>query len=100
MKDESRNRIYVLFTGLVMFLVLAAGAVKFVPQYNRYQKLKEQDAERDAKIRSTERKIAERKDMERRFNSDAECVKSVARENHLYHPHEVVFLFGGSDQNR
>ncbi len=100
MKDESRDRLYTLFTGVIMLLVCVCGIVKFAPQYKRQTMLKEQDAERDARIRETERLTAEKRDLERRFNTDPECVQSVARENRLYHPREVVFLFNDQDWKR
>lgn len=93
MKVEVKDRIYTVFTIIIVMLVIAAALVKAGPLYRKYVMLKEQDAERDAKIHAVELKTAELNESINTFGTSDESVESAARAEHRYPPNETVFIF-------
>lgn len=93
MKLEVKDRVYTVFTILVVMLVIAAALVKAGPLYRKYVMLKEQDADRDAKIHEIELKTAELNEAINTFGTSDESVESAARAEYRYPPNETVFIF-------
>ena len=93
MKVEIKDRIYTVFTILIVMLVIAAALVKAGPLYKKYVMLKEQDADRDARIHAIEVKTAELNESINTFGTSDESVESAARAEYRYPPNETIFIF-------
>lgn len=93
MKVEVKDRIYTIFTILVVMVVIAYALVKAGPLYRKYVMLKEQDADRDARIHEVELRTAELNEAINAFGTSDESVESAARAEHRYPPNETVFIF-------
>ena len=99
MKDEVIARVCRWFTVVILLLIVVGGIYWVWPKFMRGQGLRAQEADLDAKIMDVDSRIAETTELERRFETDQECVESIARENGLCKPGEVKFVIedDGSD---
>ena len=95
MKPETKDRIYTLFTVVIVVLLLVGGLVKAAPLYRKYLMLKDKEAERDARIREVEQRTAELNNLIINFGTTDESVESAARAELRYPPDETIFVFHG-----
>lgn len=100
MKPETKDRIYTLFTIVIVVLLLVGGLVKAGPLYRKYAMLRSQDAERDARIREVEQRTAELNNLIINFGTTDESVESAARAEGRYPPDETIFIFHGAEKKK
>ena len=100
MKHETKDRIYTLFTVVIVVLLLVGGLVKAAPLYRKYLMLKDKEAERDARIREVEQRTAELNNLIINFGTTDESVESAARAELRYPPDETIFVFHGVEKKK
>lgn len=93
MKENTKDKIYTVFTIVVILIVLAVGIFNWLPVLRQYFGLKEKDAALTARIEAVNRENAEYNERIRRFKTQPEQVESVARQDNRVYPGEVVYLF-------
>ncbi len=93
MNGISKDKIMQFSTGIVMGLTLVCGICVAVPDYNRGQLLKRQDAELRAEIEAKKREISKLIEYQNRFKTDRDFVETIARRNRRVFPGELVFIF-------
>lgn len=82
---------YVVYTAL--FVIIGGGLFMMYPSFRLRQDLKRRDAEMQERIEFKKREINALIDCQRRFHSDKDFVKAIARQNHRVLPGELVFIF-------
>ena len=93
MNDNLKDGVIKYLTLGIILVILVGGGVLMYPNYQRGEKLKRDNAELREKIAAKQREIAELANNQRRFQSDADFVETIARQNHRVLPGELVFVF-------
>jgi len=95
MKEGIRDRIFRVFTVIIVLVIFAGGLFSAWPAYVRGRSLKIQDAELARRIDEKKREIAKLIENQQRFRTDRDFVETIARENRRVFPGELVFIFEG-----
>ena len=93
MNEGFQNRLFRVFTIVLVLLVLVGGMVLAWPKFSLSRELKRKDAELARKIEEKKLEIAELQSNQRRFRTDSEFVEAIARKQHRVFPGELVFIF-------
>jgi cell division protein FtsB len=93
MKENTKDKIYTVFTVVVILLILAVGIFNWLPSLRRLSSLKEKDAAVEAERAEVKKRIQETDEKAKRFDRDPEQVEAVARQDHRIRQDEIVFDF-------
>lgn len=93
MKENTKDKIYTVFTVVVILLILAVGIFNWLPSLRRHSSLKEKKAALEAESIEIKRRTQETDEKAKRFDSDPEQVEAVARQDHRIRQGEIVFDF-------
>ena len=91
-EDVKERAIWLLTYGLLA-IIIVGGGLFMVPNFRDSEELKRTNAELQSRIDRTKREIAQLRENQRRFRTDADFVEMIARQNHRVFPGELVFLF-------
>lgn len=93
MEEMLRDRVFRIFTTIILLVIIIGGLMMMYPNYCRAKALKAQNAELQERIESKKRDIAELNENQRRFRTDTDFVELIARQNRRVFPGELVFTF-------
>ncbi len=93
MKENTKDKIYTIFTVVVILLVLIIGVFNWLPVLRRHSNLKDKEADLTAKIEEVKSENDKVSEARNRFKSSSEQVEAVARQDHRVYPGEVVYKF-------
>lgn len=92
MKSGLKDKVVSVITYTVLLVIVVGGILVMYPDYRRSESIKRQKAELQERIESTKREIATLVDCQRRFQTDADFIELIARQNHRVFPSELVFI--------
>lgn len=93
MSESLKDKAIKYLTYLALVLIVVVGIAMMYPDYRRSESLKRQNAELQEQIDRRKKEIARLKEDQRRFQTDADFVEKIARQNHRVFPGELVFIF-------
>lgn len=93
MSEVLKEKVLRTLTACVLLLIIVCGLMMMYPDYRLAQSLKRQNAELQDAIDRKKKEIANLRENQHRFRSDADFVEMIARQNRRVFPGELVFTF-------